>query len=534
MNNDFWQPAGGAVISFGLAAFIFFAAAQGGLAGSLLSNPGFDADAPGQNQNLLGWKLYGGNTYNETDATIARSATNYFKVYQAFTASVNYSGIYQDYISGPGAVYAADGWAYTRASDAPAGKNSAWIEVTFRDAAANVLALYRSAVITTNSLGTSAFPKNQWNNLLVTNQCDPSSFQITNTPATLVAPAGTFFVRYQIVFQGDANNSGGSVYFDDLNLSQVSGAPYGNRNIVWSDEFNGRSINPSIWTYDTGNSGWGNNELEYYTSRTNNAYVDNGQLHIVAKREAYGGASYTSARLKSQGLFSWKYGRFEWRAKLPQGVGSWPALWLLGTNISSIGWPGCGEIDVMENNGSSPLVMQTSIHSGSDATGYYDFLDGSSVTDFHTYTLDWTTNAMLFYVDGHLYETQTSWGSSTGNAYPFPFDQPMFLIMNLAIGGNYVGNPGTNEINAGINFPGEMVVDYVRIYDVTSPLKIAIRQAGTNVLLSLPGNIVCHVQAQTNAPAGGLGTNWFPLLTATNQIEVTAGGGSGYFRLVTP
>lgn len=534
MNRNYLKSSGcGGIISV-LAGLMFLASLQAGLASSLLSNPGFDADAPGQNQTILGWKLYGGNTYSETDAAIARSATNYFKVYQAFTASVNYSGIYQDYISGPGAVYVADGWAYTRASDALAGQNVAWIEVTFRDASANVLALYRSALIKTNSLGTSAFPKDQWNDLSVTNQYDPTTFQITNTPAHLVAPAGTYFVRYQIVFQGDANNSGGSVYFDDLNLSRVSGAPYGNRNIVWSDEFNGDSLNASVWTHDTGNSGWGNNELEYYTSRTNNAYVANGELHIVARKEAYGGASYTSARLKSQGLFSRKCGHIEWRAKLPQGTGCWPALWLLGTNISSIGWPGCGEIDVMESNGSKPLVVQASIHSGSDATGYYDFFDGSSVTNFHTYTLDWTTNAMLFYVDGHLYESQTTWGSSTGNAYPFPFDQPMFLIMNLAIGGNYVGNPSPDEINASMTFPSEMIVDYVRIYDITSPLKIAIQQAGPNLLLSWPSNIVCHVQAQTNLQSSGLGTNWIPLVTTTNQIEVTAGGGSGYFRLVMP
>jgi hypothetical protein len=140
----------------------------------------------------------------------------------------------------------------------------------------------------------------------------------------------------------------------------------------------------------------------------------------------------------------------------------------------------------------------------------------------------------LFYVDGHLYETETNWGSSTGKAYPFPFDQPMFLIMNVAIGGNYVGNPSPDDINAGTIFPAEMVVDYVRVYDSTGPLKIAIRQNGPNVLLSWPGNIVCHVQAQTDVSAAGLGTNWISLATTTNQLEVTAGGGGGYFRLVTP
>jgi beta-glucanase (GH16 family) len=503
-------------------------------AASLLSNPGFDLDAPGHSQNLLGWNAYGGNTYNETDAASAHSGSNYFKVYQAFTASVNYSGIYQDYISAPGAVYTADAWAYTRASDALAGQNVAWIEVTFRDATANVLALYRSALIATNALAGGAFPKDQWNHLAVTNQYDPATYQITNTPPRLVAPPGTFFVRCQIVFQGDAHNSGGSVYFDDFNLNRVSAAPYGDMNIVWSDEFNGPAINPSVWTYDTGNNGWGNNELENYTSRSLNAFTSGGFLHLVAQKESYGGSSYTSARLKSQGLFSCRYGRIEWRAKLPQGVGCWPALWLLGTNITSLGWPGCGEIDVMENNGSHPLAVQASIHSGSDATAFYNFPGGDSVTNFHTYTLDWTTNALLFYVDGHLYETQTAWGSSTGNAYPFPFNQPFFFIMNLAIGGNYLGNPSPDAINAGTVFPAEMLVDYIRVYQLTEPFRLAVKPVGANLLLTWPSNIVCHLLAQTNALAIGLNDDWVPLATTSNQIEITAGNGSGFFRLVTP
>ena len=265
------------------------------------------------------------------------------------------------------------------------------------------------------------------------------------------------------------------MYFDDLNLVQTGGAPYGNWNIVWSDEFNGTTINSKVWTYDIGNNGWGNNELEYYTSRTNNARVTGGMLHIDAQQESYGGANYTSARMKSQGLFSFQYGRLEWRAKLPIGTGTWPALWLLGNNINSIGWPNCGEIDVMENNGNNPGQEQGSLHWGGDSTAFYYFLNGDSVTNFHTYTLDWSPNAFLYYVDGHLYQTQTSWASSAG-AYPFPFNQPFFIIMNLAIGGNYLNNPGTNMINSGTAFPAEMLVDYVRIYSQTNPLQISIAQ----------------------------------------------------------
>jgi beta-glucanase (GH16 family) len=503
---------------------------------SVLSNPGFEADPIGQTTTIPGWAPYGGNAYGETSAAIAHSGTNYFKVYQAFNGAINYTGVYQDYISAPGAVYNADGWAYTLSSDKLAGGNIAWIEVTFRDARANILALYRSALINTNAVATGVFPVNTWNNLPVTNQYNPSSLAIIGPVANLVAPAGTIFMRYQIVFQGDAANSGGSLYFDDMNLVEVGGAPYGNMNIVWSDEFNGSSINNSIWTYDTNGGGWGNNELEYYTTRTNNAYVASGYLHIVARRESLGGSSYTSARMKTDGLFSATYGRFEWRAQLPQGTGTWPALWMLGTNIDvkTVGWPACGEVDVVENNGSNPLFVQGSLHSGSDETATYNFFGNDSITNFHVYTLDWLTNAFLFYVDGHLYETQTSWGSSTTNAHPFPFNQPFFFIMNVAIGGNYLGNPAISNINSGTVFPCEMVVDYVRVYKPTAPLAISMVPSGNNVVLSWPSNIVCHLQAQTNLPGTGLGTNWISITTTNSQLQISPGSGSAFYRLASP
>jgi beta-glucanase (GH16 family) len=233
--------------------------------------------------------------------------------------------------------------------------------------------------------------------------------------------------------------------------------------------------------------------------------------------------------MKSQGLFAAQYGRIEWRAKLPQGVGFWPALWLLGTNITSVGWPGCGEIDVMENVGSNSIMAQASIHSGSSSTAIYNFIDGEQTTNFNTYTMDWTTNAFLFYVNGHLYQTRTNWSSSAGS-YPFPFNQPFFLIMNMAIGGTYIGNPTTNAINSGTMFPGEMLVDYVRISKVTEPFRIAIKESGTNIILSWPSNIACHLQAQTN----GFGANWFFVSTTSNQIEVTPNNGSAFYRLVMP
>jgi len=492
---------------------------------NLLSNPDFEADGAA-NTSLPGWSTYGANHYNEADASVAHSGTNYFKVYQAFNGAVNYNGIYQDYISGPGATYAADGWAYTATSDAIAGGNAAWIEITFRDANANVLALYRSASITPNLIASGGFHKSQWKNLAVTNQYDINSSQITNTVSQLVAPPGTYFVRYQLMFQGDAANSGGSVYFDDLNLVAAgTAAAYGDMNIIWNDEFNGAAINNKIWTFDMGGGGWGNNELEFYTNRTSNAFVQNGSLHIVARKESNG--AYTSARIKSQGLYSFTYGRLEWRAKMPTGVGFWPALWLLGNNIDSIGWPKCGEVDVFENTGTNTVTVQSSVHYGGDGTGYYNFINDGT-TNFHTYTLDWATNALLFYVDGHLFESQTSWGNNAG-AYPFPFNRPFFILMNFAIGGNYVGNPSTADINAHSVFPGEIQVDYVRVYNTTAPFRLAISQTSTNLLLTWPSNIVAHLQIQTN-----LGTNWTSISTTSNPLPVNPTNGNAFFRLSTP
>jgi beta-glucanase (GH16 family) len=514
----------------GLLFVVFIGCAAGASAASLLSNPGFEAYQPADNSIVLGWHSYGPNNYINAAAAVAHAGTNYFKVYQAFNGAVNYNGVYQDYISGPGTIYAADGWAYTAANDALAGQNAAWIEITFRDAQANILALYRSALINTNPIGSGAFPKSQWNHLAVTNQYDPNTFQVTNHVNQLTAPAGTYFVRYQIVFQGDASFSGGSVYFDDLNLALTGPAPYGDMNIVWNDEFDGTAIKTNIWTYDLGGGGWGNNELEYYTNSANNSFVLDGQLHIVARKQTVGSYGYTSARMKSQGRYSFTYGRLEWRAQFPNGVGFWPALWLLGTNITSVGWPNCGEIDVFENTGTNSSMVQSSIHSGSDATGIYNFFEGG-VTNFHTYTVDWTTNAFLFYVDGHLFQSQTSWSSAAGS-YPFPFNRPSFLLMNFAIGGNYVSNPSSTDINAHSVFPAEVLVDYVRVYNTTAPFRLVIEQTSSNLILNWPSNIVAHLQAQTNSQ--GLGSNWYVVNPATNPVRITPTNGSAFFRLTTP
>lgn len=258
---------------------------------------------------------------------------------------------------------------------------------------------------------------------------------------------------------------------------------YGDWHLVWSDEFNGSSIDTNHWKFETGNhNGWGNNELEYYTDSSDNACVSNGVLHIVARRESTNGFDYTSARLIGQGLFSKKYGRFEFRAKVPAGKGYWPALWLMPEHSLYGGWPDCGEIDVMENRGNYPAVVQGTIHYADtngthlQSTDIFTFPLNDGATNFHTYLLEWTTNSISWSVDGQLYETQTNW--STANAsYPAPFNQPFYIVMNLAVGGIYGGNPDTNTV-----FPGEMQLDYIRVYDDTgtnsSPRLEAARKIG--------------------------------------------------------
>lgn len=247
-------------------------------------------------------------------------------------------------------------------------------------------------------------------------------------------------------------------------------------NLVWSDEFDSSAINTNHWRFDigNGNGGWGNRELEYYTSRPENAFASNGILHIVALKEPYNGFQFTSAKLKSAHLFSKKFGRFEFRAKLPQGKGYWPALWLMPEKSVYGGWPASGEIDVTENRGSNTTSVLGTIHFGGLYPHHdqshgpaFHFDNGDSVTNFHVYALEWTTNSIRWYVDNRLYETQTSWWSSSNrtntairNPYPAPFDQPFYIIMNLAVGGNFGGNP--DGVTA---FPGEMQVDYVRVYD---------------------------------------------------------------------
>lgn len=240
--------------------------------------------------------------------------------------------------------------------------------------------------------------------------------------------------------------------------------------LTWNDEFdgpNGSAPDPGKWTVETGGNGWGNNELEYYTTSSENLRLENGNLIIQAIKEKHVGADgvqreYTSGRLKTEGKFSQQYGRFEARIKLPIGNGIWPAFWVLGANFSSVGWPACGEIDIMENKGAEPSINYGSLHgpgySGkSSLTATYRLPEGRFSDQFHVFALEWEPNVLRFYVDDKLFSTRTAAGMPSGK--PWVFDHPFFIILDVAAGGNFGGSPDQSTI-----FPQKMLVDYVRVY----------------------------------------------------------------------
>ena len=234
-------------------------------------------------------------------------------------------------------------------------------------------------------------------------------------------------------------------------------------NLVMSDEFNVNGApNPNLWSYNigTGNNGWGNNELQYYTNRPENIKVENGVLKITARREQYMGEAFTSARIVTKGKFETKYGRIEARIKLPRGKGLWPAFWMLGSNSDTAIWPQCGEIDIMEYLGSSPTKVFGTVHgpgySGGNAiTKTFTLPNSRFDTNFHVFGVEWDENYINFYVDDVLYNQITP-SEVTGD---WVFNNPFYIILNMAVGGNYPGAP-----NSETPFPQEMLVDYVRVY----------------------------------------------------------------------
>ena len=239
---------------------------------------------------------------------------------------------------------------------------------------------------------------------------------------------------------------------------------YPGYDLVWADEFDGQEINSDNWTHEigTGAGGWGNNESQYYTNRTENSYVSEGNLVIVAREGEYEGSNYTSARMITRDKQEFVYGRIDVRAKLPEGQGIWPAIWMLGANHSEIGWPACGEIDIMELIGHEPSTVHGTAHWGprgqswSFNQGRPTSLTGEKFSDkFHVFSILWGPDRIQWFMDDkEFFELRRDMVNGD-----YPFNQPFFFILNVAVGGNWPGYPDNST-----TFPQTMIVDYIRIF----------------------------------------------------------------------
>lgn len=234
--------------------------------------------------------------------------------------------------------------------------------------------------------------------------------------------------------------------------------------LVWSDEFDGSTIDSQYWTYDLGDGtsegipGWGNNEAQFYTNKSKNSYLKNGLLYIDAYKESIGGKNYSSARIKTQSKFDLTYGKIKVRAKLPKKIGTWPAVWLLGASVSEIGWPACGEIDILEQTGQDKSKILGTTHwlNTQDNTNasYSKAYSTSGLTDtFKVYTLEWSADAIKIFVDNQMFYNMTLMED-------MPFKDPFFIIINLAMGGTLGG-----DIDDGF-YTDSLIVDYVRVYEL--------------------------------------------------------------------
>ncbi|CAN5624600.1 family 16 glycosylhydrolase [soil metagenome] len=267
-------------------------------------------------------------------------------------------------------------------------------------------------------------------------------------------PSGTLTYKYG--FSGTytvsvtARNAGGQAVSKSISVTVNIALA-----LAWADEFNTDGApDPSKWGYDLGAGGWGNAELEYYTSRPENAVVSGGVLKINAIKENYMGSSYTSARLISKDKYAFKYGKVEVRAKLPAGVGTWPAIWMLGSDISTVGWPACGEIDIMEHLGRDLNKIYGTLHypgrSGGNADGSTKTI-ANATTEFHKYGLEWTPAAIKISVDDEVFHIVT-------NSAGTPFNHDFFFILNIAMGGNFGGAVDASVTSA------TMEIDYIKVY----------------------------------------------------------------------
>jgi uncharacterized protein (TIGR03437 family) len=309
--------------------------------------------------------------------------------------------------------------------------------------------------------------------------------------------------------------------------------------LLWSDEFNGPAgsqPNPTYWTYDLGTDCCGNDELETYTNAAENAHMD-GLGHLDIHVENPNPGVYTSARIKTEGLFGVEYGRIEARIKIPFGQGMWPAFWMLGNNITTVNWPACGEIDIMENVGFTPAIAYGSLHGPNsyNATAQYQLPSGNLSDDFHVFAVEWSPQQIAFYVDGNLYETDMQSDAGSGWVFNVP-NNPFFIILNVAVGGDWPGSP-----NSTTQFPQDMLVDYVRVYqaaNVAGPVVNAggIVDAASDLTPLAPGSLA---SVYGTGLAGGTNGATFDNATGTfsenaSGVQVFVNGAASPLTYVSP
>ncbi len=268
------------------------------------------------------------------------------------------------------------------------------------------------------------------------------------TNATLEKSKGTGIIRNEDTYLAGSNDG------------YITPEAYAGMTLVWRDEFDGPTIDPNNWTHEigTGDWGWGNNELEYYTDRAENSFISDGKLVIEAREESFSGSNYTSARMITANKQEFVYGRVDVRAKLPEGQGLWPAIWMLGANIWDVSWPQCGEIDIMELVGHEPNKIHGTSHfnnNNSPLGGSYSLGNEKFIEEFHVFSVVWEEDQIKWLMDDIQYYSVTK--SNVGSNYPF--NNNFFFILNVAVGGNWPGSPDATTV-----FPQRMFVDYIRIF----------------------------------------------------------------------
>ncbi len=303
-----------------------------------------------------------------------------------------------------------------------------------------------NATVNTDNSGNVSFTATATNASTYDYDFGNGSFKTVPSGSTIYKYASSGSYTVTVV----AKSAGGQTVSKSIQVTVTVVLP-----LFWSDEFNTDGApDPAKWGYDLGAGGWGNGELQYYTDRPENSIVQGGVLKIKAIKENFSGSAYTSARLLSKNKFAFKYGIVEARAKFPAGVGTWPAIWMLGSNHSTVGWPACGEIDIAEHVGKDLNKIFGTLHypgrSGGNADGSTKVISNAT-TEFHIYKLDWSASSIKIYVDDQLFHT-------VANSNAIPFNQDFFFLLNIAMGGTFGGAVDPAFTNA------TMEIDYIRVY----------------------------------------------------------------------